>query len=431
MNSKDEEGCTLLVAACFSGSTELVKLLIERGADVNMRAGGTIGEVSGFITPLCMALIAGHEEVAALLIEHGIDLNAVGVEIKEGVVTASITPLMLTVATGLQHATKLLLKLGAEADKEAEASHGGEYLSATALMYAATVEVAKLLLDHGAQVDFQASRGGRTALMWASAQGRCEVFELLLERGAQVDLQDSDGRTAFMYEVANNKANTVRLLTQYLAPIDIKTKQGETVLDLARERGLTDIAELLTNTATTKDVETHTESVASESVASKSTPPDIHSLFGTITSMIQVCHAKLDTISNKVDNIDSRLSRVESDVATCMFVARSDTLKVVTASTNPGTQQEDPAPPVLAEAHTILNQLASEWENIGMHLRIPDHKIKAIKSEERGVVRNCLRELLMVWLRGVAPPPSWRALAEAVGEVDERVAKEITDRHTR
>ena len=456
MNSKDEEGCTLLVAGCYSGSTDLVKLLIERGADINMLAGGTIGGVSGFITPLCMALGLGHREVAALLIKHGADINALGLEFKSGVVTVSITPLMLTVATGLQHATKVLLECGAEVDKEAEASRGQESVSVTALMYAATAEVAKLLLDHGAQVNFQASRGGRTALMWASAQGRYEVTKLLLKRGAEVDLQDSDGRTAFMYQVANNKANTVRLLTQYEASIDINTKRGETVPVVAGERGLTDIAELLTKPATTKDVETHTESVESESVASESAP-DIHSLVSMVTSMFQVSNAKLDTIIQKVDNFDSRLSRVERDVAMVTasavsslqsganvrveqqaqdqqvqcVVGQSETLTVVPTSNNAAPQQEDPAPQDVAEAHTILEPLASEWENIGMYLRIPDHKMKAIKIEQLGVLRNCLRELLIVWLRGVAPPPSWRALAEAVGKVDERVAREIRNRHTR
>ena len=256
-SSRDAEGITPLVAGCTSGSTELVELLIERGADVNMRAVTTTGEESGIITPLCMALGQRHDEVAALLIEHGADINAVGLEVKEGGTTVSATPLMLTVANGLQHSTKLLLECGAEVDKEAEGSRGGESLSVTALMVAATADVAKLLLDHGAQVNFQASRGGRTALMWARAQGRHEVTELLLERSAQVDLQDSEGRTAFMYDKVKKRESIPdkdavglgRLLLQHGANPQLEDGEGKTALARTVKQGDKELIELPTDPA--------------------------------------------------------------------------------------------------------------------------------------------------------------------------------------
>ena len=253
-SSKNEEGHSPLVAGCASGSTELVKLLIERGADVNMRADVTdMYEWSGFITPLGMALLAGHEEVAALLIEHGADINAVGVEQTAG----SVIPLMLAASMGLQHATKLLLERGAEVDKEAEGCHSsGESVSGTAIMYAATVEVAKILLDHGALVDFQGSRGGGTALMEASVRGRYEVAELLLERNAQVDLQDSKGRTALMCAVVKDEGfpdkDTVglaRLLLQHGANPQLEDREGNTALAHAVKQGDKELIELLADPA--------------------------------------------------------------------------------------------------------------------------------------------------------------------------------------
>ena len=89
-SSKDEDGYTPLAAGCASGSTELVKLLIERGADVDMRADILEEEEeSAFTTPLCMALLEGREEVAVLLIEHGADVNTVCAEFKGEEVTGS------------------------------------------------------------------------------------------------------------------------------------------------------------------------------------------------------------------------------------------------------------------------------------------------------------------------------------------------------
>ena len=255
-NSKDERGRTPLLAGCRSGSTELVKLLIERGADVNMRGDVTTGGESGFITPLCMALAAGHEEAGALLIEHGADVNALGMEGKVEERTISATPLMLAAMKGLQHATKLLLERGAEVDKETEASRGGESKSFTALMFAATAEVAKLLLDHGAQVDFQASHGGRTALMQESVRGRYEVAELLLECGAQVDLQDSEGKTALMYAVEKDEnipdkdaVGLARLLLQHGANPQLEDREGNTALALALYQGDKELIELLSDPA--------------------------------------------------------------------------------------------------------------------------------------------------------------------------------------
>ena len=254
-SSKNEEGHTPLVAGCRSGSTELVKLLIERGADVNMRADMT-EEESYLFTPLGMALFEGHEEVAALLIEHGADVNAVGVERKVGEVTGSATPLMTAAVKGLQHATKLLLERGAEVDKETEQSRGGESISVTALMFAATAEVATLLLDHGAQVDFQGSHGGHTALLWASGDGRYEVAELLLERGAQVDLQDSDGRAALTYAVEKDEefpdkdaVGLARLLLQHGASTQVKDRQEKTAVAYAVKQGDKELIELLSDPA--------------------------------------------------------------------------------------------------------------------------------------------------------------------------------------
>ena len=252
VNSKDERGRTPLVAGCRSGSTELVKLLIEHGADVNIRNVIT----TNVITPLGMALHEGHEEVAALLIEHGADVNALGGEGKEGEFTASATPLMTAAWKGLQHATKLLLERGAEVDKETLMSHGRESISLTALMCAATADMAKLLLDHGAQVNFQASHGGRTALMVASDHGRYEVAELLLERGAQVDLQNSEGWTALMWAAVKDEANPdkdavglARLLLQHGASPQLEDRNGITALAIAVSQGDKELIELLIDPA--------------------------------------------------------------------------------------------------------------------------------------------------------------------------------------
>ncbi|MCG7852323.1 MAG: ankyrin repeat domain-containing protein, partial [Methanosarcinaceae archaeon] len=46
------------------------------------------------------------------------------------------------------------------------------------------IDTVKLLLDKGANIDYQFDNDGETALMKASARGHAEVVKLLLDRGA-------------------------------------------------------------------------------------------------------------------------------------------------------------------------------------------------------------------------------------------------------
>jgi len=52
----------------------------------------------------------------------------------------------------------------------------------------------KLLIEHGADIDFQ-DADGKTALHWGIAQDRAEAVNLLLIAGADVNKQDEDGNT--------------------------------------------------------------------------------------------------------------------------------------------------------------------------------------------------------------------------------------------
>jgi ankyrin repeat protein len=59
-------------------------------------------------------------------------------------------------------------------------------------------EIAKSLIDHGANVNY-ADHQGRTALMWAAERGNHDVLKALLFRGANIDAVDHKGRTALKW----------------------------------------------------------------------------------------------------------------------------------------------------------------------------------------------------------------------------------------
>jgi ankyrin repeat protein len=80
------------------------------------------------------------------------------------------------------------------------------------------VEVVKLLLDRGAEIDKQTFF---TALHLASYNGYVEVVKLLLDRGAEIDKQTFGG-TALHLASQNGHVEVVRILLQKGAASNIK-----------------------------------------------------------------------------------------------------------------------------------------------------------------------------------------------------------------
>jgi cytohesin len=92
-------------------------------------------------------------------------------------------------------------------------------------------EIAKLLLEHGADPNIQ-DNNGRTPLHWAAWKGHLEVVELLLEHGADPNVQDYGGMTPLHY-AATGHLEVVELLLEHGADPNIKNNNGWTPLHYA------------------------------------------------------------------------------------------------------------------------------------------------------------------------------------------------------
>ena len=223
------DSTTHLMAAVMKGLMWSTKLLLERGADPNKRS---VSE-GRLVTPLYAALVNEHELIVALLIEHGANVKRPAEEYQDGQVTLSKTHLMVAAAKGLHKSANLLLKHGASLHKETRVTM---QVSATALMFAANTNIARLLRLYGARVNFQASHGGHTALMVATEQGRYEVAKLLLEHDARVNLQDSEGMSAVMYAVLQDDKDIADLLMRYGANPKLRDRAGRSAYGIVSER---------------------------------------------------------------------------------------------------------------------------------------------------------------------------------------------------
>ena len=100
------------------------------------------------------------------------------------------------------------------------------------------LEIVKLLLEKGAQVDVKTTDTGGTPLFLASFQGHTEIVKLLLEKGAQVDVKRTDtGGTPLYTASYNGHIKIVKLLLEKDAQVNVKTTDGFTPLYAASFQG--------------------------------------------------------------------------------------------------------------------------------------------------------------------------------------------------
>ena len=125
-----------------------------------------------------------------------------------------------------------LLRLGINPDIQ-------DNREATALIKASMkghTDIVRLLLEHGADSNYQTSEGegGRVALITASRFGETDIVRLLLKHGAKPDIQDAWGNTALMVTAMvtsiDGHMDIARLLMEHGANPELRNEDGWTAL---------------------------------------------------------------------------------------------------------------------------------------------------------------------------------------------------------
>ena len=231
-NEANHAGATALMRATANRAS--VRILIGSGARVDARSE------RGRTALLIAARRPGSRPVVRDLIRSGANPNAKDVR--------GVTPLMEAARAGDTQSMRELIKAGARIN---ETRNNGR----TALMAAVRSrrqEAVWFLIDRDADANVQALEGvssnsNDTALTMAAGRGVPGIVRALIGANADLEARNAMGYTALMQAACSDYVNAVivRALLVAGAAISPKGVDGETALTLARQRGGTEIVQLL------------------------------------------------------------------------------------------------------------------------------------------------------------------------------------------
>jgi ankyrin repeat protein len=207
--------------AAAEGHTEIVNLLVARGADIHLATK------SGF-TALAFATIANDGDAVKRLLAAGGDPN---LKLGDG------TELLLA-ATSHRSTAAAIALLDAGADPGVKDRQGNTPLHTASQR--GNLPLVQSLLAHGASVltvntasrgaGRFAAAGSQTPLFLAARGGYPDVMKALLDAGSDAHYRTPDGGSFLMAAVGSANVEAVRLAYKYDSDVDIVTKDGSTLI---------------------------------------------------------------------------------------------------------------------------------------------------------------------------------------------------------
>ena len=200
--------------------------------------------VTGFMNPLMAALTASGPEIVSLLLKNGANPTRVDVNGSD--------PLMFAAVVGNSQNAKFWLSRFPNWNLERRNTLVGGVVLGVALYSKCDLEMVKLLLDHGASVDFQTDSGGTCLTNICSCEdANPEVLQLLFDRMSQRQL-----KRLVLYRIRGRtlKWRTINRIARFLVRNKIThsglmhslaRSRGSTALHYAVRRGDLDITNLL------------------------------------------------------------------------------------------------------------------------------------------------------------------------------------------
>jgi ankyrin repeat protein len=276
-NAKEgSRGQTALMWAVSEGHPEVVRALLDRGANIRARSmasrryvllccqdfegdpGGGDYVDEGGETPLLFAARAGEIQSAELLLRAGADI--------EEAAPTGASPLVLAAHSDQGAFAAFLLDWGANPD-----SDGGGYTALHAAVLRGNLDLVKALLRHGANPNSRQMKGtpakrysgfgldkrmiGATPFLLATRAAQLDAMRVLASNGGDPNLGLTDGTTPLMAVAMrpvrgsrfaeNRVVEAMKVAIELGATITARNLSGDTALHFAATRRLDQVVQFL------------------------------------------------------------------------------------------------------------------------------------------------------------------------------------------
>uniref|UniRef100_A0A4W3GDN1 Serine/threonine-protein phosphatase 6 regulatory ankyrin repeat subunit C-like n=1 Tax=Callorhinchus milii TaxID=7868 RepID=A0A4W3GDN1_CALMI len=231
LSDRLKDGRTALHLAAAHSKDEIVRLLLAKKADPNLTGGSkdqlslhcAANRTSSSLSIVQMLLRASHKD--ARLVQD-----------KDGCL-----PLFLAIEIGNVAVCKELLSVSADIQLRTQRKDTGD----TALHVSSRkrdAELAKLMVEYGADVDFQ-NEEGQTALHVAAWEGDEFLLRFFYQCKANPNIPDKLDRSPLHIAAERGHTNVVEVLTEkFKSNVLARTKDGSTLMHIASQCGHPDTA---------------------------------------------------------------------------------------------------------------------------------------------------------------------------------------------
>ena len=201
-----KSGLTPLHIACYNDNLEMIKILLEGGANIN--------EVDNKgNTPLSFLVKYGKDKLIKFLKENGADINKKN--------NSKNTAIEISIQYGNLECIKVFLELGYEINKVIQ----GEM----SLLGIATInnkkDIIKYLIEKGADINLRDGLGF-TPIIYSILSDKVDLLEYYLEGGADINILTNDNHSILYYTIENKNNDFFNILINKNVDLNIISKKG-------------------------------------------------------------------------------------------------------------------------------------------------------------------------------------------------------------